>query len=90
MEIVSVKQSVKFSVTVELTEGEVRALDAMAGYGADPFLKVFYKHLGMAYMKPFDNDLRALFEKIKELRPAIHKIHEARKKLGLPIHHFGQ
>ena len=79
-----VKSYVNFTVKFELTEQEARALDALAGYGTDPFLKVFYKHLGVSYMRPFENDLRALFEKIKELRPAIYEINEARKKLGLP------
>jgi hypothetical protein len=87
METIVVKPSVSFSVDFKLTENEVRALDALAGYGADAFLKVFYKHLGVHYMKPFDRDLRQLFEKIKELRPAIHNIDEARKKLGLPNNH---
>jgi hypothetical protein len=84
MSEVKVIPTVSFKVTIELTENEARALDAMACYGADNFLNVFYKHLGMAYMEPFDDDLRALFEKIKVIRPAIYDISEARKKLGLP------
>lgn len=80
----TIKTKVSFTVSIELEEGEVRALDALAGYGADAFLKVFYKHLGMHYMKPFDKDLRLLFEKIKTLRPQINEIREARKSLGLP------
>lgn len=78
-----VKTVVAFTVKFELTENEVRALDALAGYGADAFLKVFYKHLGISYMRPFEKDLRQLFEKIEQLRPAIHNINEARKKLGM-------
>jgi hypothetical protein len=76
--------SVEFTVKFTLTENEARALDALAGYGADAFLKVFYKHLGIAYMKPFEKDLRQLFEKVQELKPAIRNINDARKKLGLP------
>jgi hypothetical protein len=75
---------VEFKVEVTLTEGEVRALDAIAGYGADAFLKVFHKHLGSAYIRPFDNDFKELCEKIKTLRPAIKAIRDAREKLGLP------
>jgi hypothetical protein len=78
-----IKTQVSFSVKVELTEREVMALDALAGYGHEAFLKVFYKHLGIHYIRPFEKDLIQLFEKIKELRPAIHEIKEARKKLGL-------
>lgn len=75
--------TVSFTVDFKLTEREAMALDALAGYGADAFLKVFYKHLGVHYMKPFDKDLRALFEKIKELKPAINTIQDARRKLNM-------
>lgn len=61
----------------------MRALDALAGYGTDEFLNTFYKHMGLAYLKPFEDDLRELFEKIKQLKPAINEINESRKKLGL-------
>jgi hypothetical protein len=39
----------------------------------------------MYYMQPFEDDLKALFDKIKELRAPIHEIDEARKKLRLKI-----
>lgn len=79
-----IKPKVTFTIDLELSEGEARALDALAGYGADAFLKTFYEHMGRAYLEPFEKDLRQLFTKIEELRSPIAKIHEAREKLGLP------
>jgi hypothetical protein len=78
---------VAFTVNAELSENELRALDALVGYGIDPFLKMFYEKLGKAYLEPFENDLRQLFIKIESLRPAISEINEARKKLNMSIPH---
>jgi ABC-type sugar transport system ATPase subunit len=80
---------VNFTVKCELTEGELRALDGLVGYGFDEFVKCFYAHMGESYLKPYENDLKLLFKKIEELRPEIANIQEARKKLGLPygLHH---
>lgn len=79
---ISIKAEVKVTATVELTEGHLRALDAMAGYGDDAFLKAFYVKLGTAYMKPFEKDLRELFSMIRSDVPvALHEIKDARKNL---------
>lgn len=83
MSNVQLKPTVSFSVKIELTENEAKALDALAGYGTDEFLQCFYKGLGKAYLEPFEKDLIALFAKIKELQAPIANINEARKKLGL-------
>lgn len=52
----------EFDVWVNLTECQARALDALAGYGTDVFLKVFYEHMGKHYLKPHEEGLRSLFE----------------------------
>jgi len=74
------KSSIEMSLTVTLAESEVRALDALMGYGTDDFLKFFYAHMGEAYMKPNEAGLRALF---KTLRPhccdAISRVDAARR-----------
>lgn len=72
---------VQFTVECTLTENELRALDALAGYGFKSFIGSFYKLLGIHYMRPFESDLKALFEKVESLRPQLHAIDEARKKL---------
>lgn len=56
---------VTVTTTLVLTEAELGALDALVGYGADPFLKVFYEHMGKHYMAPYEHGLRALFANVK-------------------------
>ena len=77
-----IKQAPTVSVeaTFVLSEPELRALDALVGYGADAFLGVFYKNLGKAYMQPHEAGLRTLFESIRESVPQIlRRADEARK-----------
>mgnify|MGYP007076387306 CR=1 FL=1 len=62
---------VEVSVNLELTMAEVQALDALAGYGSKAFLKVFYEHMGQAYLKPHEKGLVSLFATIQENLPAI-------------------
>lgn len=48
--------------TITLNEAEMGALDALAGYGTDTFLRVFYKEMGKSYLEPHEAGLRSLFE----------------------------
>lgn len=74
---------VDMKVTLELNEREANALDALVGYGTDAFLKVFYEHMGKAYLQPHEAGLRALFEKItSEVSPARGIAEEARKQIA--------
>jgi hypothetical protein len=41
-------------------------LDALAGYGAEAFLKHFYEKLGKSYMEPHEKGLRSLFQSIRD------------------------
>lgn len=75
--------NINFSVKAELTEGELRALDALVGYGFDSFMKVFKVNLGEHYIGPFEKDMKALFDKIETLRPRISEIDKVRAELGL-------
>lgn len=82
---VTIQTEVKITATLNVTEGQLRALAAMTGYGADAFLKAFYIKLGQSYMKPFERDLRDLFIMISNQVPAaLQGVLAARKKLGLP------
>lgn len=49
------------TVTIVLSEVEARALEALAGYGDDKFLEMFYKHLGTSYLQKHEAGLRSLF-----------------------------
>lgn len=71
--------------TIQFEESELRALDALIGYGTDPFLKVFYKHMGSSYMKPHEAGLRQLFKTLGgSVGEALRKVDDARKLLNAP------
>lgn len=72
--------AIELSLTVTLSESEVRALDALMGYGTDDFLKVFYEKMGKAYMQPNETGLRELFKTLRpQCQEAISRIDAARK-----------
>lgn len=72
-----------FSVTFTVDEEEARALNALAGYGDDNFIKVFYEKLGTAYMKDHEEGLRRFLKSIRESIPySISSINDARKTLS--------
>ncbi len=80
--ITKMPTKVVVNVILELTEGEARALDALAGYGVDQFIEVFYEKLGRHYLEPYEKDLRNLFEVIRNEVPGIaQKADNARKEL---------
>lgn len=56
-------------IQITISDKEAGALDALAGYGTDQFLDVFYAHLGKSYLKPYEEGLRLLFETIKKEIP---------------------
>jgi hypothetical protein len=73
---------IKTEVSITLSEIEIRALDALAGYGDDAFLEVFYKHLGRHYLTPHENGIRSLFKSIRsEIPPHLTQVDNARKLL---------
>jgi hypothetical protein len=65
------KPTVAVSATLQLSESELRALDALVGYGVEPFLKVFYEKLGRAYLEPHECGLHGLFESVRSTAPGI-------------------
>ena len=72
--------NVKVSFTID--EGECRALDALAGYGADTFIKAFYEVLGKSYMEPHAASMKNFLEEIRKvIGPALNKIDKARQLL---------
>lgn len=85
---VKIKTDVKVTATVELNEGHLRALDALIGYGDDAFLRAFYVKLGKNYMKPFERDLRDLFDHLRGTVPQALKgvvtVREQLRKAGAP------
>ena len=72
---------VEMSLTFTIDESEARALDALAGYSADDFLAVFYKHIGTQYMKPHEEGMRNFLISVRQFVPGyISKIDRARRE----------
>jgi len=79
-----IETTVGITATLTLNEGQLRALDALAGYGDEAFLKAFYVKLGKHYMQPFEGDLRELFSLVrKEVPGALAAIDDVRQKMGI-------
>lgn len=80
---VTQQPNVELSLTFTINEGEARALDALAGYGDDAFIKVFYDNydkLGQAYMRDHEKSLREFLTTCREfLPPALSRLDNARK-----------
>ena len=70
MKIVGVP-GVTLNVTIQLTEGEARALDALFGYNPDEFIKSFYTNMGKAYLSPYESDLRVLMANVRSELPVL-------------------
>jgi hypothetical protein len=81
---ITTKAQVNFTFHLVVTEGEMRALDALVGYGFEPFVKAFYEKMGKAYLEPYHEDLKGLFNRIEELRPHLSVI-DTFKKEGAEI-----
>jgi hypothetical protein len=78
----TIQTKVEITATLELTEGQLRALDALVGYGDDAFFRAFYVKLGKHYMQPFERDMRDLFSQIRQNVPkALREIKEVREQL---------
>lgn len=74
------KPTVVLTATLRLNESELRALDALVGYGDDAFVKAFYETLGAAYMKAHEGGLRQLFQSARGVLPGmLRRAEEARR-----------
>lgn len=88
------RPTIQAHITLRLSESEAAALDAIVGYGAQPFLDVFYKYLGGAYLKPHESGLRSLFESVRggdaSVSGFLRKAKEARKLFNCECARDGQ
>lgn len=83
------KAQVEFTIKFTLTKGEAKALDAIVGYGVEPFLKVFYERLGKSYLQPYEREMRNLFARVKnDLPNEIYKIEKAEKSIQQALTEF--
>lgn len=75
-----------FKVTLELTEPEARALNAITVYGAKSFLEVFYVKLGKYYLEPYADGVKSLFDTAsKKLPKHFDRIDETRKAFNKKV-----
>lgn len=77
------RPSISASIVIVLTEEEAGALDALAGYGTQPFLDAFYREIGSSYLAPYEGGLRSLFDSVRNgpcsVRAILQKAREARQ-----------
>lgn len=77
------KTRVEFKVTLELSENEARAWDAIVGYGWEAFEKVFKEHLGKHYIQPYSNEAKEMFEHTrKNIGFQLHAVDEVKKAIA--------
>ena len=83
------KVEIEFTINLTLTKGEALALDAIAGYGADEFLNVFYQKMGKSYLQPHEAEMRSLFKVIRAKLPnEIDKINNAEAEMKKVLNNF--
>lgn len=76
-----IQTKLEVTITLELTEGEAGALDAICGYGPDEFLKWFERNMGKHYIAPYREHIKTLFAKARVLQSQVKKAQEVRKHL---------
>lgn len=80
---------VDFSIQITLNEQEAKALEAIAGYGVDSFLEVFYAKMGRHYLEPHEQGMRLLFERIRHVMPVeLAKINTAKASISEALKPF--
>ncbi len=62
---------IEASAVFTVDEEEMRALDALVGYGFVGFITAFKKHMGESYMAGHEDGLKRFFESIRANIPAI-------------------
>ena len=74
---------VEAEVVLKLNEAELRALHALADYGADAFIKCFYREMGRTRLEPHEKALRSLLELFGSTgRTIIERSDKAREAFG--------
>ena len=74
------RPNVNLDLTFRINEAEARALEDLAGYGDDSFIKAFYEFLGKCYMEKHEAGLRSFLCSVRKfLPPQLAKLDEARQ-----------
>lgn len=64
-----------------LDQDELRALDALVGYGVDALIEHFYKHMGKSYLRPYEHGLRSFLKTAAQASQGIRAVDEAQRDL---------
>lgn len=81
----TIKTTITSVITLELTDGEAGALDAICGYGPDVFISWFERNLGKHYIRDYKPHLVSLFEKARRLNGQVKQVEEYRKRFPKEI-----
>ena len=78
------RPTVEVNVVITLTESEIRALEALAGYGDKSFLDTFYKYMGRHYLQPHEDGIKSLFNVVRsDLAPILARAAAAKQAFAL-------
>jgi hypothetical protein len=64
-----------------LDQDELRALDALIGYGVDELIEHFYKQMGKAYLRPCEHGLRSFLKTAAHASSGIRAVDDAQREL---------
>ncbi len=83
--MIRIKTDVKRTITIDLTETEALALEAIAGYNPKEVLTALYSHLGKHYISPYGEGVLSLFNKLKgtKIRKALDTIEVGEKVIDV-------
>lgn len=68
---IKTRSSIAVQVTMVISEEELMALEALAGYGDKDFLEVFYKRLGERYLGQHEAGLKSLFAEVRRIASGV-------------------
>lgn len=64
-----------------LDQDELRALDALVGYGVEELIDHFYRQMGKAYLKPYEHGLRSFLRTAAHASSGIRAVDDAQREL---------
>lgn len=79
--VTSQEIKVEATITVTLNEIEMRAFDALTGYGFEPFVKVFKKQLGESYLRGNEKGLESLWALRGQIATQLKRLDEVRRDI---------
>lgn len=82
-ELTKIGVVIDMKIQLTITEDELKALDALFGYGVDSFLETFYTKMGRAYLQPHEAGLRSLVKTLRGCKGLASEAGECREFMRL-------